>query len=240
MRLIGRRAAPLIGHTERLPAVQLPGPGNENLSLIPTAALAAEQPTRSASESLKEHLQSVQSVTLTPDSFRPFGQVIAGPPTVPEHGWIIVNQGTAHKYPHQGYIEQTFPASASPTTNMHLYRCDSTPLASLPLQLRMLERHRFSSQSFIPLSSPPHLGRYLIVVAHNGADDRPDLSTLTSFVASASQSFAYRPGIWHLPMTPIGDGGPLDFVCIVAESAAQPELNCDEHWWDEAVALIRV
>lgn len=118
----------------------------------------------------------------------------------------------------------------------------------------MLERHRFSSQSFIPLLSPRHSGRYLVVVALNDpVSDQPDLGTLKVFLAGGSMGFVYWPGVWHLPMTPIhgeeeegtGSGGELDFACIVSETGEEGRegLNCDECWWDgegqeEGVALL--
>ncbi|EEB88009.1 hypothetical protein MPER_14408, partial [Moniliophthora perniciosa FA553] len=43
--------------------------------------------------------------------------------------------------------------------------------------------------------------RYLVVVAKNGEDDRPDLKTLRAFVASTAQGIVYNTGIWHQPMT---------------------------------------
>lgn len=255
VRLVGRRAAPLAGLSGTLPSIAVPK-SDPNLSraevLQQNIAAAAVTTGGQASQSstLKDAVAAeeppidavpyVSSVPLTPQSFSAYGQVIAGPGQ--QHSAsstpLIVNQGTARKYAHQGEIKQTFPHDANAKTNMHLYRCDSIPHGQLPLPLKMLERHRFSSQSFVPLESPGHKGQYLVVVAQNGSDDKPDLSTLASFVANGQQAICYLPGTWHLPMTPIGDGGPLDYACIVAESEVQPELNCDENWWEVPCAYV--
>ena len=255
---MGRRAAPLAGYSGALPSIAVPK-SDPNLSraevlqqnIAAAAATSAGQAQQSST--LKEAVAAedgpidavpyVSSVPLTPQSFSAYGQVIAGPK---QHSAsssssskpLIVNQGTARKYAHQGEIKQTFAQDAKAKINMHLYRCDSIPHAELPLALKMLERHRFSSQSFVPLESPGHKGQYLVVVAQNGPDDRPDLSTLASFVANGQEAVCYLPGTWHLPMTPIGDGGPLNYACIVAESEVQPELNCDENWWEVPCAYV--
>ena len=52
--------------------------------------------------------------------------------------------------------------------------------------------------------------RYLVVVAQNGADDKPDLKTVRAFWASTAQGIAYDTAIWHQPMT------VLDKVSVMA------------------------
>lgn len=274
VRIIGRRAAPLANYNEPLPAVALPGLLDKALPLEPatvlssisnaasaafsavsaaaanasnttrTSSLSSESNAAIARAAVGPNVPLIQATPLTSDSFRLYGQLIAGPnpglanKSLPH---IMANQGTAHKYPHQSNVLQSFPLEAQATTNMHLYRCDSLPLNTLPLQLKMLERHRFSSQSFIPMHSPPHKGDYLVLVALNHSEtDEPDLSTLAAFLATGSRGICYHPGVWHLPMTPVSkeEGQWLDYACIVAESPNQPELNCDEKWWQETQAAI--
>lgn len=188
---------------------------------------------------------TIAAEPLTTSSFSPFGQVIAGPqpasPSASSMPYTLVNQGSASKYSILGRLQSLFEHRAEAQINFHIYRCNSIPISQFPLGISMLERHSYSSQSFVPLASPSHPGRYLIVVALNGADDRPDLFTLRAFLAESSQAFVYRPGTWHLPMTPIGgeegaESNWLDFACIVAESASMPELNCEEYWWPQSPA----
>ena len=38
---------------------------------------------------------------------------------------------------------------------------------------------------------------YLVIVAKNGEDDRPDLASMRAFVASAGQGIVYDTGIWR-------------------------------------------
>jgi len=39
--------------------------------------------------------------------------------------------------------------------------------------------------------------RYLVVVAKNGEDNRPDLKTARAFVATTAQGVVYDTGIWR-------------------------------------------
>lgn len=257
MRIIGRRAGALAGaDISALPIVSLPEASGE-------ASVSKATPTVSeaASNSVPHKLRHVASpsaiatpcslstLPLTQEAFKDYGSVISAPRRGAESAspHVTVNQGTAAKFPDLGEFCNAFPIQAKARTRFHLYRCDSLPPTALPLAVKMLERHRFSSQSFVPLQSGNHSGRYLVVVAKNGIDDTPDLTTLRSFMAESNQCFVYHPGTWHLPMTPIADrdGGDspesfLDFACVVAESEVSAGLNCDEHWWEEPVVHISV
>lgn len=91
---------------------------------------------------------------------------------------------------------------------------------ALPLTATALERHRHSSQSFMPVD----VGRYLVVVAPD-ADGRPDLAQIRAFAASGRQSVTYRAGIWHHPLTPLERDGAF---AILTFRAGDPG---DEEWF---------
>jgi ureidoglycolate lyase len=65
-----------------------------------------------------------------------------------------------------------------------------------------MERHVFSTQTFVPLDGAP----YLLLVAPAAAD-RPDLARAMAFTARANQAITYHAGTWHFPMTPLGQEG---------------------------------
>jgi ureidoglycolate lyase len=71
------------------------------------------------------------------------------------------------------------------------------PLAKLPLEAKVMERHEFSSQSFMPLD----VGRWLAVVAPSGADGGPDPSGAVAFLVPPGQGVTYHMGTWHHPIT---------------------------------------
>jgi len=62
-----------------------------------------------------------------------------------------------------------------------------------PLKAELLERHEFSSQTFMPLD----VGRWLIVVAPHAKDGGPDVAQAKAFIATGKQGITYRPNVWH-------------------------------------------
>lgn len=212
VRLVGRRTKALAGFTGPIPAIPLPAnPDDQQATVAPL---------------------------LTQAGFKKYGHVVGVPSAGREGGgWVAANQGTAEKYVDQSPVHGFYPAGAQSKSHIHTYNCAPLPL---PLGVKVLERHRFTTQTFVPLSPSPgaHAG-YLVIVALNGADDKPDLSTLAAFYASTGQAITYGPGVWHHPMIALGDK-PTPFACIVTESTNQPDLNVDEIFYDTLVATFTV
>ena len=117
---------------------------------------------------------------LTAAAFAPFGDVLALPET----------PGRAD---YSAFLQNLRPGAAA------CFRTSLTPARELPLSTRVMERHEFSSQAFLPVDA----GRYLVLVAPGGADDRPDLAGLRAFIAAPTQGINYRANVWHHPMTPL-------------------------------------
>ena len=106
------------------------------------------------------------------------------------------------------------------------FRTSLTEPTGLPLISRTMERHRYSSQAFLPVS----VGRYLVVVAPHDADGGPDLDRIQAFVVPSEIGISYNADVWHHPMTVLdspaifatvmfNDGGPDDeeFVELSAD-----------------------
>ena len=68
---------------------------------------------------------------------------------------------------------------------------------SMPLRVQWMERHPYSSQTFIPVD----LGRYLVLVAPRAESGDPRIDQLQAFLADSSQGITYHPNIWHHPFT---------------------------------------
>lgn len=165
-------------------------------------------PVASKSTSSKSILPALP---LTPEAFAPFGQVIQayGDHTAAPKGTGITpaNAGTASKFHKLALLASSYPPDAHATAGLSVYRCQ--PLKNIDkdstTELSVLERHSFTNQAFIPmgcgpgdsegLTDPSH--RYLVVVAKNGEDDKPDLKTLRAFVANTAQGIVYSTGIWR-------------------------------------------
>lgn len=66
-----------------------------------------------------------------------------------------------------------------------------------PLRADLLERHEFSSQTFMPLD----VARWLIMVAPHAAQGGPDVGSIRAFIATGKQGVTYKPNTWHHGLT---------------------------------------
>lgn len=178
------------------------------------SAVAAETegvPSRTSSTTPapQADVTTIPVLPLTPEAFAPFGQVIQayGDHTAAPKGTKITpaNAGTASKFHKLSLLESLYPSDTQATTGISVYRCQ--PLTGIAMdgtvELTTLERHPFTNQAFIPMGHGSGEGlsetadKYLVVVAKNGEDDRPDLKTTRAFVASTAQGVVYDAGVWR-------------------------------------------
>ena len=117
--------------------------------------------------------------TLTRNAFAPYGDVLEAPA---EFGRAYFDEGLRTSRP-----------TARPSLSVSHVR----PLARLPLEAKVLERHEFSSQSFLPLD----VARWLVIVAPAAADGGPDSGRAVAFLAGPGQGVTYHAGTWHHPLT---------------------------------------
>ena len=116
---------------------------------------------------------------LRPEAFAPFGDVLQAPP---DPGRIYYDKSLGNGR-----------AMAVPSLSVVLVN----PLASLPLEATRMERHEFSSQSFIPLD----VGRWLVIVAPHAMTGGPDAEKARAFLAGPGQGITYRMNVWHHALT---------------------------------------
>ncbi len=136
---------------------------------------------------------------LTPEAFARFGAVAAAPHSA--DGLLI---GRGRNLRARAEAQLTW-AVAQPAT--------------LPVTLAVMERHRFSSQSFVPCAAD---ARWLVVVApHAASGGGPDMGRACAFAVGGDQAITYAPDVWHHPLTSLDrparmalltfrDGGPDD------------------------------
>jgi allantoicase len=154
--------------------------------------------------------RTIPVVPLTSEAFSNFGQVVqaySDHTAVPPGTKITpANQGSATKFHKLSLLQSSYPAGSGASAGISVYRCNPTEIVNSSVELKVLERHPYTNQAFIPMGGGGIQGdealkeagdAYLVVVAHNGADDKPDLSTLRAFVASAGQGITYNTAIWR-------------------------------------------
>lgn len=116
---------------------------------------------------------------LTDEAFQPFGYMLAA------------SAGVGRRYFDAGLGDTR--ESAWPSLSI----AHNIPVPLPSIRITRLERHPFSSQSFIPLDG----GRYLIVVCPETAGASPAVSDVRAFVAQPWQGITYRRNVWHHPLT---------------------------------------
>lgn len=137
---------------------------------------------------------------LSQDAFAPFGELVRAP-EVP------------------GRSDFSGPlGSRAPQSAPSLFTVRVTP-QSMPLSMVMLERHPFSSQTFIPLD----VERYLVAVAPT-ADDLPDLARLKVFTVDGDTGVTYRTGVWHHPMATLDREGTF---AVFMWTCGSPEADTE-------------
>lgn len=124
-------------------------------------------------------MRRIQARPLCREGFAPFGDVLEAPAAA---GRSYFDDALGNTRPH-----------ASPSLSMTRV----APAAELPLRATVMERHQFSSQSFIPLA----IGRWLVIVAPAAAGGGPDVSVAQAFLAGPGQGITYGIGTWHHPLT---------------------------------------
>ncbi|RFU27485.1 hypothetical protein B7463_g8852, partial [Scytalidium lignicola] len=98
------------------------------------------------------------------------------------------------------------------------------------LKVKTLERHRYSTQSFVPMGANI---KYLVVVTEEG--DTPNMDRLCGFIASDKQGVCYNPGIWHAPMSVIDQ--PVSFA-IVQHINGVPDEDCQFFHLEEELEIV--
>lgn len=147
--------------------------------------------------------QILHAKPLSPEEFTSYGGVISTDVITPNT--VTVNGGTARRTP-----------EVVPTTNLYANAPSKQPSrivlnASLAgprgvetwsgeagkrvFKLGMLEKHPYTTQSFIPMGGKV---KYLVVVTDGGK--KPNLEGLKAFIARDGQGICYGAGVWHAPM----------------------------------------
>ncbi len=99
-------------------------------------------------------------------------------------------------------------------SNLALIR---TQPASFPFDVAEMERHPFSVQVFIPLADTD----YVVVVARDDGQGRPDPATLAAFTVPQGLAISYRPDTWHTGMASLHREGR--FAMVIHEDGSEKD-----------------
>lgn len=117
-------------------------------------------------------------------TFAPYGDVIETDGTKS----FFINQGTTERFHDLAKVDVSDQAGRP---LISIFRGQAF---SLPIAIKMMERHPLGSQAFIPISPYP----WLLVVAPAQKDGSPGVPE--AFLAGSHQGVSYRKGVWHHPL----------------------------------------
>jgi ureidoglycolate lyase len=136
-------------------------------------------------------MRTIVAEPLTAEAFKPFGAVLEG-----------------SSVPGRVFLSDTL-ANGRAQAPVCLSVATVEPKKDLPLQVKVLERHEHSSQTFVPL----HVSRYLVLATLDAPGGGPDVTRLRAFVARAGQGVTYAMGTWHHPVTVLDT--PASFAVLM-------------------------
>ncbi|KXS19412.1 ureidoglycolate hydrolase [Gonapodya prolifera JEL478] len=190
---------------------------------------------------LPPDLTTIPCELLTAEAFRPYGEVIE----VGQGRLTTANMGTARRFNWIANLYSTrtkdfapsIPSSRTPNPNLsahpsalpselltpparpNLTIFSIAPTPTLPFPMKVIERHKYSTQFFMPIhqeeGSHPQKGYLVIVALNDPVTDGPDWRTLKAFVAAMHQGINYSAGCWHAPMIALDHR--TDFLMLVWE-----------------------
>ena len=153
---------------------------------------------------------------LTREAYAPFGQVI--------------ETAGAHHYPiNSGNCERFHDLARIELGGVHARPLISIMQArhfTLPLTLKMVERHPLGSQAFYPLSAHP----FLVVVA---PDESGTPGTPRAFLTGPGQGINIAMRTWHGVLTPLDVDA--DFLCVDRGGDGN---NLEEHFFAEPWVIV--
>jgi len=226
-------------------------------------------PTQTARPTLLSHRTRTTSLLRPTDlnslDFAPFGDVVENPAarggeSVKGLRSVDANQGSARKWIDVTTMTNFYEECASRKEGrsvVNLFVCQPRELVKgeggkLVFPVKVLERHPFTPQMFVPMGVNPDETnvRYLVIVAptlsvtnddtstttstsHDQSSGSarkgpgpPDLDNIKAFIAKGDQAVTYGAGTWHAPMVVVGTKS-IDFVVVQYSNGVASE-DCQE------------
>lgn len=193
---------------------------------------------------------SVVATPLTPEAFAPYGGVISADHQIKNAESSSANYGTATKIHKVAPIENHFEKCKSgkeATARWNIFRCSAPKHLIEPKSknvkkytAKVLERHPYSTQTFLPMGQAKEKESYVVIVAktdYSTEEKLPDPATVKAFVCKGNQSVTYGAGTWHAPMVVIDETIPyIDFAVFIHENGVAEE-DCQECYFEPGYSV---
>ncbi|WP_191991831.1 ureidoglycolate lyase [Bacillus aerolatus] len=135
---------------------------------------------------------------LNEHNFQSYGHVLNT-----DNNFNIINEGKSFKWNH------LVPFNTFLSKEGHNIGILRTELFDATIS--KLERHRFTSQLFYPIS-----GKRSLVVVAKGSEKEIDMSKIEVFMMNGNQGVCFHPLTWHYQLIPID--GPTEYLTIMLKS----------------------
>ena len=155
------------------------------------------------------HIEPLTVEPLTRTAFASFGDVIETEGAERR----LINNGTTERFHDLAWVEAL---GTDARVLINIFRGQGF---HLPIDIRMMERHPFGSQAFVPLNGRP----FLVVVAEDeaGRPARP-----RAFLTQGNQGVNYHHKVWHHPLLALQE--TADFLVV---DRAGREDNLEEYFF---------
>jgi ureidoglycolate lyase len=173
---------------------------------------------------------------LTKEAFAPFGDVVEVPDVKQnekeDSSLIMINGGNTERYDSLAKVGLEAAGSSEIRGEethavISIFRAQPRPVSKdLAMDIEMVERHPFGSQSFHPLSGE----EYLVLVAD--AVEKPTPEDLHLFIARADQGINYHKNTWHHPV--LGLNKVCDFLVVDRKGGGN---NCEEFFFGKDIKI---
>lgn len=151
----------------------------------------------------------ISTEPLTPESFAPFGDVLAAT-GAPDR---IINAGMCGRFHDRARLD------FGPEGRAGVSIFKAIPRA-LPYVFDLLERHPEGSQCFVPMTADP----FLVIVAPDAAG-KPGQPR--AFLTDGAQAINFHRGTWHGVLTPLAEPGLFAVVDRIGTTANLEEVTLD-------------
>lgn len=154
------------------------------------------------------------------------------------------NQGSAIKLMKvapciDGYAKA--PSGHAATTNWNIFRSSVIPEkwtvdesgSGAIYNLTVLEKHPYSTQTFVPMGRKSEEDAYVVNVAPD-KDGQPDYEKIESYIFKGNTAVTYNMNTWHSPMVVLDQ--TTDF-CVVTNENDVPEENCVEVFYNPGIKI---
>lgn len=191
---------------------------------------------------------AITATPLTPQLFAPFGGVMSADHQIAHAQSLAANYGTATKIHKVAPVVSRYlqcPSGRAASANWNIFRCrapthliaEAAGAARHTYTAKVLERHPFSTQTFVPMALCLDRAYLVIVARSHPSTQLPDPASAEAFVCRGNQSVTYGVGTWHAPMVVIDASvAHIDFAVLVHENGV-PDEDCQECYLEPGVSV---